>query len=206
MEDGEESGTLEREDDPDSRIVDKGILVRKTGTTSDVWKTFQIWSKAPTIANCNLCQANVPLGKRSSTSKLTQHMNRHHAKLIRSELLEQADRELADLLSLPVSGSHQPKISLAFSAKVAAHDFPSKFSDWQIATYQPNDTCENQEFRDMCYSLNPKAAVIGKDKHQEKLLLYESMTKSTLKAMLKKNHFVLRPMDGLHVPTILTLL
>ena len=66
MEDGEESGTLEREDDPDSMIVDKGILVRKTGTTSDVWPHVD---EVPVIEE--LVEAELTLWDNEPTQKRT---------------------------------------------------------------------------------------------------------------------------------------
>jgi len=36
---------------------DKGILQKRANVTNSVWRSFEVWSKAPWIAVCLLCQA-----------------------------------------------------------------------------------------------------------------------------------------------------
>jgi hypothetical protein len=63
--------------------IDKGELILKPGTTSDVWLNFKWYSKAPELACCNHCRKDVAIGKSQSTSKLTSHMISRHPQLTR---------------------------------------------------------------------------------------------------------------------------
>ena len=64
---------------------DKGILQKRANVTNSVWRSFKVWSKAPWIAVCLLCQAvegaaceiiirSEKKNTSVSTSKLTRHM------------------------------------------------------------------------------------------------------------------------------------
>ena len=97
LDESEEESEKEDSDDDISALAetsissfDKGALEKKRNVTNPVWKHFNVWSKAPWIAVCLLCQAvqgamrdaiikSVKKKCNSvSTSKLTTHMKRHH--------------------------------------------------------------------------------------------------------------------------------
>jgi hypothetical protein len=147
-----------------------------------------VYSLKPHIAYCTRCKKDIVLskeGERPSTSKLHQHDNHNHIDKLREEKLAVANFALDEELT---TGTHLKKPTLAsfgFVSRGPAPDFHSKLAFWLIATYQPNDTVENPEFRAMCFSLNPKVAPISKPKHAEKLLQLEADTKATVIKMLQ---------------------
>ena len=52
-----------------------------------------------------------------------------------------------------------------------APDFPNKYIEWMVGTYQPLDTCTNSLFHEMQRSLNQNAPLMGRNKARGWLLL-----------------------------------
>jgi hypothetical protein len=67
--------------------------------------------------------------------------------------------------------------------------------DWLIATNQPLSMVEEPTFRKLCFSLNSKAPIIGKDKIRHILSLECAKARSKVIDMLK-GHFVTATADG----------
>jgi secreted trypsin-like serine protease len=58
-----------------------------------------------------------------------------------------------------------------------------------VATYQPLSCCEDPSFQNMCFSLNQKVPIIGKDKLRTLLSEEYTITKNKLKMMFKGRYF-----------------
>ena len=59
--------------------------------------------------------------------------------------------------------------------------------DWIIATYQPLSMIKESTFRKMCFSLNSKAPILGKDKVRQLLSMECAKARSKVESILKGN-------------------
>ena len=124
--------------------------------TSDVWKSFRKYSKNKRdgFAVCSICKFNglsnwdseVSYGSSHSTSKLDQHLKSCHK--------EEHKRKLEQVVEEQRKAGITLLAGLNVAPGVAAVD---DYIEFIALACQPLDLCENEHFRQMISSLNPKS-------------------------------------------------
>lgn len=143
-------------------VNDKGRLIRPTNKQSEYWRHFHSYSNDRCTANCNLCKQDVSLGESLSTSKLKQHLTSHHRSVMVDEAIVKSKESL---FGAGVSEVDEPvavkksKITGHFGLAPAAPNYRKSYLKWVVKTYQPLNTCEGKEFREMIQSANPKVDI-----------------------------------------------
>jgi hypothetical protein len=113
---------------------------------------------------------------------LVRHVRRHHKEVYNNHLEAEADAKL-------VLGNDGDKQQSLKTFLTNCPKFESCLITWMVATYQPLSCCEDPSFQNMCFSLNQKAPIIGKDKLWTLLTEEYAITKNKLKMMLKGRYF-----------------
>jgi hypothetical protein len=136
-----------------------------------------------------MCKKDIVLckpGESVSTSKLTQHILYRHRNESREVMFTEAKEKLSEQLKIEDDQNPNKLQSFGFTSKGVAPNFPSKFAYWCINTFQPLETCENEDFRQLCFSLNPRHNPLNQHSLNQKLVHLEAETKATLHKMLEK--------------------
>jgi hypothetical protein len=153
----------------------KAHSITKT-QTSWIWNHFKKMDDRKEFAFCQLCTKEVYYSKDYSTSMLVRHLKRHHKQVYTNYLDVQADSKVGMQQSLKPYLLDCPK-------------FEKCLINWMIATYQPLRCCEDPSFREMCLSLSKKAPILSRERLRTLLSEEYSMTKKTLKMILKGRHY-----------------
>ena len=132
--------------------VDGGwsLLTPPKDVKSWVWQYFKRYNTDHHVdkkgfVHCTVCFKSIKYEK--STSKLQNHLFHSHRELYDSNIRKQSQS----------SGGSQRSVE---NHVMYGGDFMNNYLKWVINTYKPFDTCNEQYFRDMCRSLNPKAKYI----------------------------------------------
>ena len=169
-----------------SKIVvpkNRGTLIVKPFTTAKCWDHFKIYSLDQDWAVCTICKHESKYRSKSgsNTSHLNDHLKTAHRHVIKSELEDKAkvslNVELKAVTETITEIRNHKKTLTHFG--VCAPRFEkclTRYCDnslsrslfeycfrWVCEKYIPLCTVEDQYFRDMCSSLNPNVAHIGKN-------------------------------------------
>lgn len=175
--------------------IGKGTLIKPINKLSDCWNHFHSYSNDATNANCNLCGQDVSLGKSLSTSKLTQHLRARHRSVLVDEEIQKNKQQLSSSSSEmdhhDEMTAKKSKITGYFGLAPVAPIFLNCYLKWTIKTYQPLNTCEGKEFREMMQSANPKCGSISNKVVLQLVLEKEGEFIAVLSEILKDQYFAL---------------
>ena len=170
--------------------VSGSIRKRKNGS-SFVWNFFDVYSEREKSAwaYCRLCKSDVNYSESKSTGMLNRHLRMKHREVYEQCMIAE------DAKKAKVSSVGQKKQESINRYVQSAPSFEKCCVDWLIATYQPLSMVEEPTFRKLCFSLNCKAPIIGKDKIRHILSLECAKARSKVIDLLKGN-FVTATADG----------
>jgi hypothetical protein len=148
-------------DDSVSFLSPPPVSRKNSSTTISSW----VWShfKRPTNKKdahvfCLLCEKNVFYTASRSTGMLERHVKRHHSRFFQEALKSGAKK-------LPKLNEDAPRAQPSVTSFMAScPNFKKCLINWAVETYQPLRCCEEQSFRSLCFSLNPKHLIIRRDK------------------------------------------
>lgn len=169
-------------DDLLSPLVPTRISVRRKRRpkTSWVWNHFKDVAGKRSYCFCLLCSKEVFYGDSRSTGMLERHIQRRHLKTYQDELRSRTNKAI-----------EQETQSSINSFAVPCPTFKSCLMKWMIKTYQPLRVTENEEFRDMCRSLNKRSPILGADCVQRLLKTEFHHVQSQLIVIFKGQYFAL---------------
>jgi hypothetical protein len=146
-----------------SRIEEWGELIIPPGSKSNIWAHFHVYSKNPTMANCNYCAMDIK--KSGGTSHMAGHYNCCQSKKIAAEKTE----GFVKLFDISKSSSVVGPMDKFLKPAI---DFPTLATKWIVLSKKSFEIVEDPLFREMCYSLNPKAEVLTVRRVKDIDLLY----------------------------------
>ena len=97
-------------------VTSSPVLIRKTGVTSWVHKSFHIHASDEYLANCDICGKDVKCGDKkrgTSTSSLNSHLRKMHRPVFDAELASHA-RAVADAADAAAKVPKQKTLSSFF--------------------------------------------------------------------------------------------
>jgi len=156
-------------DDPTSinsiNILPLPAKVRKSkrNAKSAIWNYFEVYTDKAykDLAVCMICNNDVNYSASMSTTMLLRHLRSKHRDAYDALVEEDAKKKLKSDSDLKTTTVHQSSLT---SFMTICPSFQESYLEWVIDTYQPISSCEYASFRKMCFSLNGKAPVMGREK------------------------------------------
>ena len=161
---------------------------------SDVWKYFQVYEDQCDHLVCLCCYHDalkvvagnedefdekcfqIKKAGKGSTTAYSNHLKHNHSVVVRESAQKQADSQINSISTLD-----------SFVQYVG--DYEKHLIQWLVEKHLPINTFNSTNFRNMIFSLNPKAPVISSPKISQHLLNNAAGTRSLLKTILKHKFY-----------------
>ena len=151
---------IEVDDDDEEEVGTKrkksnlsGPLEKKRNAKAVIWNEFEVYVNHPTYVRCVHCKVDLALGNSRSTTNMFNHFKHQHSKMYRIGLENDAEGKLDT--SSTTSLSSRTSTMLDFVSCSNKYDMLAM--KWIVMKYLPFSTVEDDHFREMQHSLNPKA-------------------------------------------------